>query len=567
MRGSLFTRDFLQEGIRETDAWSALSDPALDRFIAALQEIFDGFGPDDNPNEATTEDDIIFKVLSALGWTDYMPQQTASERRADVPDALLFASNEQKRLAAKERKAIDRYRYGLAILENKAWQIPLDRVGGRETIGVPSSQILRYLTVAEVQSDRRIKWGILTNGRHWRLYYQLARSRSEDFLEFDIPELLGLKGFTDLLSPRAEGRRHQLKALFLLFGRASFLPSAVDGRNFLETSLEEGKLWEARVAKDLSQLVFDEIFPKLLSGLAACDPQAKSRKTAAYLAELKDASLILLYRLLFVLFAEDRNLLPVRDKRYDNYSMRDRLRRPIAARIDTSDVFAETLSDYYAQFLRLCHAIDKGEPSLGLPPYNGGLFAAAASPILERTELPDAIFAPVVDHLSRRSEDGRRHWINYRDLSVQQLGSIYERLLEFEPEAKNDGSIGIRPNIFARKGTGSYYTPEELVRLIIENTVGPLVEERRVAFFAASAALAGDRRPQGERLAELEALDPATKILEIRVCDPAMGSGHFLVSLVDYLADRVLEAVAEAEAHVAWAKEGYRSPLTARMAS
>jgi hypothetical protein len=200
MRGSLFTRDFLDEGIKETDAWKALPDPALETFERDLHEIYSAFDLKAEHNEATTEDDVIFKVLAALGWSDYLPQQTASVKRADVPDALLFASAQQKRTATGERKQMERYRHGIAILENKPWQTPLDREAGARDAsqGVPSNQILRYLTVAEVQSDRRVKWGILTNGRHWRLYYQLARSRSEDFLELDVPELLGLKGFATL---------------------------------------------------------------------------------------------------------------------------------------------------------------------------------------------------------------------------------------------------------------------------------------------------------------------------------------------------------------------------------
>jgi hypothetical protein len=568
MRGSLFTRDFLEEGIKETEAWRSLDESAFAAFEGVIRAIYAAFNLTGRHNEATTEADIIFKVLGALGWTDYLPQQTASERRTDVPDALLFASEGQKALATAERKPMERYRFGLAILENKSWQTPLDRDAGSTDTGqgVPSNQILRYLTVAEVQSDRRIKWGFLTNGRHWRLYYQLARSRSEDFLELDIPELLGLKGFTDLLSPSVDERKHWLKVLLLLFRRASFLPSSLDGRSFLEVSLDEGKLWEARVAKSLSELVFEQIFPQLLAGLVAHDPKAPAKRDAAYLGTVKDSALILLYRLLFVLYAEDRNLLPVRDKRYDAYSMRDRLRRPIAQRIDSGDTFADTLSDYYPQFLRLCRAIDRGERSLGLPPYNGGLFDAEHVPLLERAELPDAIFAPIVDQLSRRMEGARRRWINYRDLTVQQLGSIYERLLEFNPVVSEDRSIVIQPNIFARKKTGSYYTPEELVHLIIEDSVGQLVEDRRAAFRAANERLAKDRRPKKERIAELAALDPATKILELRICDPAMGSGHFLVSLVDYLADEVLEAVAEAEALASWSSDPvYRSPLTERI--
>ncbi len=570
MRGSLFTRDFLEEGIKDTDAWRNLDESTFATFEGALRAVYAAFNLTGSHNEATTEADIIFKVLAALGWSDNLPQQTASERRTDVPDALLFASADQKALATAKRKAMERYRYGLAILENKSWQTPLDRDAGSTNSGqgVPSNQILRYLTVAEVQSDRRIRWGFLTNGRHWRLYYQLARSRSEDFLELDIPELLGLKGFTDLLSPPAAERRHWLKVLFLLFRRTSYLPSGLDGRSFLEVSLDEGKLWESRVAKSLSELVFEKIFPQLLTGLVTHDPNAPAERDADYLGIVKDSALILLYRLLFVLYAEDRNLLPVRDKRYDAYSMRDRLRRPIAERIDGGDTFADTLSDYYSQFVRLCRAIDRGERSLGLPPYNGGLFDAEHAPLLARTELPDAIFAPIVDQLSRRMEGERRHWINYRDLTVQQLGSIYERLLEFNPVASEDGGIDVQPNIFARRKTGSYYTPEALVHLIIEDSVGQLITDRRAAFHSANERLAKDRRPKRERIGELAAFDPATNILELRICDPAMGSGHFLVSLVDYLADEVLEAVAEAETLASWSSDPlYRSPLTERIAS
>ncbi len=85
--------------------------------------------------------------------------------------------------------------------------------------------------------------------------------------------------------------------------------------------------------------------------------------------------------------------------------------------------------------------------------------------------------AGVIDALSfERTADGRKY-INYRDLSVQQLGSIYERLLEHEV-IREGAEIVIRPNIFARKGSGSYYTPDDLVRLIIRETIGPLVAER-----------------------------------------------------------------------------------------
>jgi hypothetical protein len=170
----------------------------------------------------------------------------------------------------------------------------------------------------------------------------------------------------------------------------------------------------------------------------------------------------------------------------------------------------------------------------------------------------------MLDALSRHA--GRR--INYRDLSVQQLGSIYERLLEHEV-LEQDGRVEVIADEAARKGSGSFYTHEVLVQFILERAVGPLVTGFVEEFRGKAEALAGQRHPKAERLAELAALDPASRLLEIKVCDPAMGSGHFLVSLVDFLADRVLEAVATAPRLVPFADDdnAYESPLVERIAS
>ena len=169
---------------------------------------------------------------------------------------------------------------------------------------------------------------------------------------------------------------------------------------------------------------------------------------------------------------------------------------------------------------------------------------------------------------STRSRATAARRINYRDLSVQQLGSIYERLLEHEVVEK-DGEVEVVADEAARKGSGSFYTHEVLVQFILERAVGPLVTERIERFrgrrrrrLPASAA----PRPSGSP--SLTALDPASRLLEIKVCDPAMGSGHFLVSLVDFLADRVLEAVAAAPRLVPFADDEhpYESPLVERIA-
>ena len=292
-------------------------------------------------------------------------------------------------------------------------------------------------------------------------------------------------------------REHWLRVFALMFGRASFVEQTADGRTFHLLALDEGRNWEARVARDLSNLVFRGLFPDLVRALDAADPHRPAPRTDAYLRELKEAALTLLYRLLFVLYAEDRDLLPVRDERYDDYGLSP-IRNEIAKDIDGSDTLSATIGRYYGRLRGLFRAIDKGEPSLGLPPYNGGLFDPKAAPLLERVDLPDAAFAPLLDALSRHG--GRR--INYRDLSVQQLGSIYERLLEHEVVEK-DGEVEVVADEAARKGSGSFYTHEVLVQFILERAVGPLVTERVERFRQKAQALASERRSKADRIAEL----------------------------------------------------------------
>ena len=567
-QGALFTKDFLEEGICDTEAWKALDDGALSTFKADLVDIYKAFPITGKPNESTTENDLIFPVLKALDWEHYLTQITAAKKgRSEVPDALLFENRSAKTKANAESQSAKKFQHGLVVVENKAWKVPLDRKGSTSHImqSAPSTQILRYLTVSEVHSDGNILWGILTNGRNWRIYFQKAKSRSEDFLDIDLPNVLGIDD--EQTAPDAEIQEHWLKVFYLMFGRASFLADGAGAQTFHQIAMEEGLLWERKVADSLSGLVFGKVFPSLAAGLAANDPKAPDPITPDYLDQVKQATLILLYRLLFVLYAEDRNLLPVKSKRYDDYGMRDKVRKDIAKRIDESDTFSDKRTGYWDHLKGLFAAINEGDASIGIPPYNGGLFSASRTPMLNRAGLPDSVLAPAIDALSRHDEKGERKYINYRDLRVQQLGSIYERLLEFELDFDKDGKITVRPNIFARKGSGSYYTPDDLVQLVIQRTISPLINECRDRFRDKAKDLKSGKTSKKDRLKTLQALDPASAILNLRVCDPAMGSGHFLVSLVDYLASAILESITEAEHIVDWADDDalYTSPLSERI--
>ena len=554
--GSLFANDFLRDSVTHLDDWRNISTAALATLESSVRDVFNGFPSAGSPNESQTEDDLIWPVLAQLGWTASLRQQNLSAYgREDVPDGLLFPDAAAKDCANSFAEEWKRYEFGLAVIESKRWGRPLDRRSGRrgeET--APSTQMLRYLRRVDDLTTGKLRWGILTNGARWRLYYQGSRSVSEQFFEMDLAALLDLPGHNEgLFALTEDDRRHWLKVFALVFRREAFLAGTADPRTFHQRAIEEGRFYEERVAASLSALVFGQVFPELASAIAAATPEAS-------LPEVREATLVLLYRLLFILYAEDRDLLPVRNTSYDDYALREKVRGDVRRRKDHDDVFSTSAARYWLAIDDLCLAIDQGDASIGLPPYNGGLFDRKRIPLLANIRLGDDVMAKVIDALSFEQTPNGRRYINYRDLGVQQLGSIYERLLEQEI-VRDGGEIAVRPNVFARKGSGSYYTPDDLVGLIIKETIGPLVRSSMDNFTAKHSELAGGQLPEDRRIGQLKRADPAEKLLELKVCDPAMGSGHFLVNLVDYLADRVITAMAEAEALV----DDYISPLTERI--
>ena len=556
-QGSLFSSDFLTEHIAGAEEWNEIDETALSELEVFLGGVFERFPTNGSPNESQTETDLIWPVLMGLGWRANLRQQNLSARgRTDVPDGLLFADHATKDRANAQQEEWRRYELGLALVESKRWMRPLDRQSGRrgeET--APSTQMLRYLRRADDLTTGKLRWGILTNGARWRLYYSGARSVSEQFLEIDLTALVGWPGRKQEIFALAQSqRRHWLKVFALMFRREAFLPGTAGSRTFHQRAIEEGRYYEQRVASSLSDLVFNRVFPKLARAIAEAAPKAP-------LADVREAALILLYRLLFILYAEDRDLLPVLDERYDDYSLR-KVHSDIWLRKDVGDTFSSTLAHYWPSISELCRAINEGDSSIGLPPYNGGLFDPGRAPLLSAIRLGDVVMAEAIDLLSfERAPEGRKY-INYRDLGVQQLGSIYERLLEYEVACGAEGAgMAIRLNSFARKTSGSYYTPDDLVSLIIDRTTEPLVRSRMDAFSQKASELASAHWADDRRLGRLKSADPAERILKLKVCDPAIGSGHFLVNLVDYLADRVIEAMAEAEAAV----DDYVSPLSERI--
>ena len=545
MPGQLFTHYFLTDGIKSTDEWktSVAQPDTFAKFSTGIADLFEKFARFKDPNEAVTEQDLICPVLELLGWIDYLPQQ-GTARNEDIPDYLLFIDANSKQRAA-EHKAEDRFRYATVVEESKRFGLSLDSRDKTDKVQAnsPHGQILRYLATADIESESQIRWGILTNGKVWRLYDYRARPRASGYYEADLATL-------------ESGNEDELRIFHLLFRREAFSLQHGATTTFLEAALAEGRQYEEQVAKDLSSIVFKSVFPGLVSALAEA--------TTENLSQIREAALIFLYRLLFVLYAEDRGLLPVNDSRYDDYGLR-KVRDDIARRTQEEDTFSEKVSNYYDRLVNLFRIIDEGDPSIGLPPYNGGLFASKAASMLEDVRLPDAKIAPIIYSLSHVHDPyGAHRFVNYRDMSAQQLGSIYERLLEHEPVRENS-EITIRPNPYVRKDSGSFYTPQDLVDLIVDRTLKPLAEARLKAFEDKAAALKSTRRPKEERKAELQKRDPAEAVLNLKVLDPAMGSGHFLVTAVDFLSDYIAELIEYVPTVPDYLNGDYVSPLVKRV--
>ncbi|MDE0460875.1 MAG: hypothetical protein OXH93_00615, partial [Caldilineaceae bacterium] len=318
MPGQLFTNYFLEEGILHTTAWQeSLSQPTdLDAFRTQALTLLEKAASFHSINEASTEMELIRPLFKLLGWNHYLPQQGSDQ---NIPDHLLFGDANSKDNAAT-KPAAARYPDALAVAESKRFGLPLDAREGKQA-GSPHGQILRYLATADINSDGRIRWGILTNGRIWRLYDRRALPRASGYYEVDLNAAL-----------KAADGAHSLRAFRLLFGRPAFSPQHGAQTSFLEDAIAEGRRYEEQVASDLSGTVFDKVYPALVRALAG--------KSGAELDDVRQAALIFLYRLLFLLYAEDRDLLPVNDSRYDDYGLRKSVRDDIDDRIAAGDAFS-----------------------------------------------------------------------------------------------------------------------------------------------------------------------------------------------------------------------------------
>lgn len=581
---SLFSDYFLSERLDQKKEWKEDISAPFQRILQIYYEKKEALP---SYNEAQTEKEFIQPILEEVLGFQYDVQHTEKYRgKINTPDYICFSDSASLLKAQKNRGESVYYANALAIAEAKYWMRSLDEKGVSEkdlqTNVNPSFQIVNYLTVTGLE------WGILTNGSKWRLYSSKGRSRIDSYFEVDLKQIL------------EEEDEEQFRYFYLFFRKNAFLPDPQTGTSFLESVVEGSIEYGSRLEKKLKDLIFEDIFLDLGRGFVEYRGEEAiiSEETEESLQDLYKGTLRLLYRLLFLLHAESRGLLPLDNKGYKRISLRN-LRYEVAERIDEDIPQGKHSFDLWNDVDSLCNVIDKGEAGFNVPRYNGGLFRRdhPNNRFLADHKISDYYLVPVLEKLTREidPETGQKRFIDYKSLNVEQLGSIYEGLLEFhlriadeklavvkekgrevykpEKDVKNPikvlqkGELYLENDKGERKATGSYYTPHYIVEYIVENTLGPVFEERAATFREIMEKLApkyeaftklDEKIREGDRAdathIKRKGLNEDIKILEnravetllsIKICDPAMGSGHFLKEATDKLAEKIIVLVGE----------------------
>ena len=362
-------------------------------------------------------------------------------------------------------------------------------------------------------------WAVVTNGLTLRVLRDFYHTYTRGYVEFDLENMFTSRNYGDF------------RALYRLCHATRFIqPVVADEEDDIESPLEQ--LYQValstgvKVGQDLQSNVVSAI-ETLGTGLLSQEireylEEGGEEEAKAYYQEV----LLLVYRLLFLMYAEQRGMMASRDSLYtDEYSITN-LREKAETRRSGSDRNTDLWHGLQSTF----RLVEKGDDELGVPCYNGMLFDSERLEWVSASECSNDDLLDAIEDLTLIEHEGTRQRISYADLGVEEIGSVYESLLEFTPRLATEvieledrtvsrGEFYLDDRGIERKETGSYYTDPRLVQELVQSTLKPIVEDR-----LEGATTTAERE---------EAL------LDITVCDPASGSGAFLIAANNFLAQRL----------------------------
>ncbi|MEQ9243835.1 Eco57I restriction-modification methylase domain-containing protein [Roseovarius indicus] len=452
------------------------------------QSHFDAFAKIETPTQEATRRFVSAFFKETFGYNDL--------EAAEAPIALI-ASGRVPLVVVPTSETLDRRSPTLSIDRSRS----------------PAFALQDYLN----DKDEAL-WGIVTNGTHLRLMRDNASLTRPAYIEADLAQIFSNE---DIAS---------FAALWLLIHRSRFGSEGTPATDcplerWRETGSKEGEVARDRLADQV------QIALKVLgSGFLEANPDlaTKLKSGEVNLTDWFNELLRLVYRLIFLMVAEDRNLL-----------------HPSNAKTDARALYAQGYSlaalrkqcyraatwdkhhDRYEGVKIVFKALANGQPALALPAL-GGLFADDRLPHLETARLRNKAFMEALYRLSWLSDKTGMVPVNWRAMETEELGSVYESLLELQPQLGDDGKTLVFASEAAeqkgnqRKTTGSYYTPDSLVQALLDTALDPVLDKT-----------------------EAEADDAAKALLKLSVIDPACGSGHFLLAAARRIATRLARIRAE----------------------
>ena len=505
------------------------------------KKIFKGFlelwkNLDKSKKERQLEKSLIRPILEMLDFVyvedsdkgpcyEIVPTLTTHTGDKREPDYALFSSRDDFEQARAHKDYF--FEFTIGVGDAKRWDVNLDKKPtsrGRS----PSLQIIEYL----IESKKR--YGFLTNGKKWRIYRTASAEallRPDIFLEMDL-ESIALATETKLrawhISRRAENkfdinneRIFWLAHFILLFGPSAFTGDGTTGyvgTQLLEKLYIQSMNQRVEMQEDLKHRVFYAL-EIVCNAFYKCPHwKGKTPPSTDELQELFSTGLIFLYRILFILNAESRQLLDSAQYRSMSFSR-------LAERIRQEKRYITKLVEdleytYWRNIKKIFQVLSEKEAArrIGITHYDGGLFdnQARFQKNLNLWKVDDESLFFLIGRLLYANimlgKVEQERQIDYGALEVRHLGSIYEGLLEYRlSHNSDDNTLFLYIDSSVRKKTGTYYTPDYIVDYIVDQTLRPLVED----------------------------CNNWEDVLKVKVLDPAMGSGHFLIAAIDYLAGAI----------------------------
>lgn len=540
----LISAHYIEEVLPQTKQFKEFHCNRLTDWVEGIgqKSLKDVFGTSKSLNERQTEDVLIRPILECLD--NKLIAQIGLG--SDIMDFVVYDGDEYQQNYTNATTVIESKRYG--------------RIEGKYFIRKEDNtdeiyQTLNYLrtinlTLNNQGSDNDVDFIVLTDGYTWRIYSKLfthsIREYERNFIEFDLEAIASC--------PDKEERDKYLKIFGIFFCRQSLTGQLLKHQKDSK-ELEIAVTMELReqtftaleyIATGLWRKVYIEQSPILAAviksnyGIDVEGAHHDERVRAELLRLVYDESLVFLLRLLFVLYAEDRNL-------FDQVQIPKVIKGQgnLLDLIVTDSESIGGISDA-SRFQRNDDLKLASTFKVIDAKYNGGLFSSKKHPLLYDLDMDDILFARAIDNLCRVMVKKKIYTVDFSTISERELGGIYESLLEYKM-AISDQDIPEMPSIVnkkrirrdvrkgdlylinhkgERKATGSYYTPDLIVEHLVETGLNPQLEAAK--------------EKHGELFHEL-----FDAILDIKVCDPAMGSGHMLIACYTRMVEFVRQCLEE----------------------